>query len=259
MTLLAALAGGARSATAACPGDCNGDNRVSVAELTFGVRISLGEVALFECDSLDVTPDGELRIEELIMAVNAALLGCPSTPTATAAAPTPTGAAPTASVTATDTPATNATSTRTGTHTPTTSATPTVPMVSGLWREDPLIVGASTCPTPITEEFAADLASRPPCDQTVEALSDTTVAVEDCTSTRVEGTLDRDGTIRIAYPTTSDTTPDGCIVELTVSAVVVAAMSPTTATYTFDVSISGPGTCPEVDCTMDATGTWTRL
>jgi hypothetical protein len=35
-------------------------------------------------------------------------------------------------------------------------------------------------------------------------------------------------------------------------------MNPT-ATYTFDVSISGPGTCPEVDCTMDATGTWTRL
>jgi hypothetical protein len=248
LTAVAAIALVAGRAAAACPGDCNGDGMVSVAELILGVRISLGQSDLVACPAFDVTPDGELRIEELIAAVGAALSGCPATPTPTEPVPPPT---------ASDSPTATVTATATEPPTATPSVTPTVPAVSGRWREDPLIVGASTCPTAITEEFAADLASRPPCEQTVEALSDTTVAFEDCSGTTLEGTLERDGTIHIAYPTSSDTTPDGCTVELTVSAVIPAAMSPTSASYTFAVSLSG--SCPATDCTMGAEGAWTRL
>src|SRR5262245_26116469 len=81
-------------ARAACVGDCNGDGKVSVAELIIGVRISLGELPLSQCEAFDSTPDGMLHIEELVQAVNAALNGCPATPTpsaqGTAAAATPT-------------------------------------------------------------------------------------------------------------------------------------------------------------------------
>jgi hypothetical protein len=251
---LAVAVGGAR-AVAACAGDCDGDGAVGVAELVTGVRISLGENPLSQCAAFDVTPDGVLRIEELIAGVNAALQGCPATPTAMAtatasetagvASPTASETAGVASPTVTPTPA------ATGTATAPPSATPTVPLVAGSWVEAPLEVVASTCPTPLTEDFAADLASRPPCEQTVEALSDSTVAVEDCTTTRVEGTLDRDGTIRIAYPPTSSTTDD-CTIELAVSAVIPAATSPTTASYTFAVGFSEE--CALADCTIEARG-----
>lgn len=227
-------------AALACAGDCDGDGRVSVAELIEGVRIALGDAPLSECPAFDVTPDGELGIAELVLAVSAALGGCPATPT-----PPPTGtAAPTPSLTYTPPP----------TDTPT--ATPTVPMVSGRWREDPLAVTSSTCVPLITQEFAADLASRPACEQNVEALSDTAIALVDCTGTRVEGTLDRDGTIRVTYPETSDTTPDGCTVALTVSAAIPAATSPTAAAYSFAIAFSG--TCPLDDCVIEAQAAWTR-
>jgi hypothetical protein len=90
----------------------------------------------------------------------------------------------------------------------------------------------------------------------VETPGDLTVVLTDCTGTRVEGTLDPDGTIHVAYPTTTDTV-DGCTVALTASAVIPAATSPTTATYTFAVAFSG--TCAIDDCAIGARGTWTRL
>ncbi len=243
--LVVGVALGCTGAASACTGDCNGDGMVSVAELIEGVRIGLGEAPLSECPAFDVTADGMLRIEELVMGVGAALAGCPATPT------------PVPPDTATPSPSATATPTTTGTLLPTDTptATPTAPMVSGRWREDPLAVTASTCLPLITQEFAADLAARPPCEQTIEALSDTAIALVDCTGTRVEGTLDRDGTIRVTYPETRDTT-DGCTVALTASAVIPAALSPTTATYTFAVAFSG--NCPLDDCTIDAQGAWTR-
>jgi len=239
-----------KAAAAACVGDCSGDGKVSVAELIVGVRISLGEIPLSQCAAFDATPDGKLHIDELVLAVNAALKGCPATPT-----PSPVETEAVVSPTATAEP--NATATVTATDTPATepTATPTLPVVAGMWLEAPLTVVGSTCPTPITDEFAADLASRPPCDITVETLSETTVAVTDCTETRVEGPLERSGTIHITYPTSSNTS-DGCTVDLTASAVIPAAFSPTTAAYNFAVSFSG--TCTVDDCAIQAQGSWTR-
>jgi hypothetical protein len=229
----------------ACVGDCNGDGMVGVDELIEGVRISLGEASLSQCPAFDATPDGQLRIDELVLAVSAALDGCPATPTA---APADTA---TASPTSTDTPP--ATGTPTPADTPT--ATPTVPMVAGNWREDPLAVTSSSCESALTEQFAADLAARSACHQTVEALSELAIALHDCTGTRIDGTLDRDGTIHVTYPTTAQTV-DGCTVALTTSAAIPAAVSPTLATYTFDIAFSGA--CPVADCAIQAQGVWTR-
>lgn len=237
-------------AALACVGDCDDNGAVSVSELITGVRISLGGAPLSQCPAFDATPDGELRIAELVMAVGNTLAGCPPTPDPSG---TPT-VAPTLADTPTLTPTPVDTDTPGPSETPTT--TPTLPPVAGVWREDPLTVTGSTCPTVVTTSFADDLASRPPCEQTVELLSDTAVAVEDCTGTRVDGSLERDGTIRIAYPTTSDTV-GACTVELTAGAVIPAGVNPTTAAYTFSVAFSGEA-CPVEDCTIEAGGSWTR-
>lgn len=79
----------ASPATAQCPGDCDGNGRVSIAELLRGVNIALELQPLSNCPSFDVNSDGRVAINELVAAVNAALGGCPSvgtptnTPTAT--------------------------------------------------------------------------------------------------------------------------------------------------------------------------------
>jgi len=241
---------GHTGAALACAGDCNRNGAVSVAELITGVGIVLEDLPFSACPPLDTIPDGVIRIDELILAINAALSACPATPTAS---PT---SEPTATPTVSSTPAVTATATDTATPTESPTPTPTVPPVAGQWREEPLQVTTSTCPTELSEEFAADLASRPPCEQTVETPSELTVSLTDCTGTQVDGTLDRDGTIRVAYPTTTDTV-DGCTVALSASAVVPAATSPTTAAYTFAIAFSG--TCAIDDCVIEAQGTWTRL
>lgn len=72
-------------ATASCAGDCNGDGRVSIAELMRGVKIALRSQPLSSCPALDLNGDGRLTVEELLGAVKAARFGCPPKPT-----PTPT-------------------------------------------------------------------------------------------------------------------------------------------------------------------------
>ncbi len=70
---------------AQCPGDCNDDGSVSIAELVRGVDGSLGGAG---CAAFDRNDDGAIAINELILAVNAALEGCTAGPS-----PTPTLAA----------------------------------------------------------------------------------------------------------------------------------------------------------------------
>lgn len=236
----------------ACVGDCDGDGAVSVADLVTGVRISLGAAPLSDCPAFDATPDGEVRIAELVMAVNNTLAGCPPTPSPEASETAT--VAPTPADSPTLTPAPVDTDTPGPSETPTT--TPTLPPVAGVWREEPLAVSGSTCPTVVTTSFADDLASRPACEQTVELVGETGVSIVDCTATRVDGTLERDGTIRITYPTTSGTT-GACTVELAASAVIAARTSPTTAEYTFAIAFSGES-CQLADCTIQARASWTR-
>src|SRR5262245_58075629 len=64
-------------AAAVCQGDCNSDGQVGVNELIVAVNIALGGAAIDECTPVDANGDGEVAIAEIIGAVNAALNGCP--------------------------------------------------------------------------------------------------------------------------------------------------------------------------------------
>jgi len=70
----------------ACVGDCDGDGRVAIEELITGVNIALGNLDLSVCPAF--APDASIAI--LVRAVNNALDGCASAPTATPMAPTAT-------------------------------------------------------------------------------------------------------------------------------------------------------------------------
>lgn len=59
-----------------CYGDCNDGGSVSVDELVSGVSIVLGNAPLSSCPVFDSSGDGQVTVNELIQAVNAALVGC---------------------------------------------------------------------------------------------------------------------------------------------------------------------------------------
>jgi hypothetical protein len=59
-----------------CPGDCNQTNSVEVSELVFGVNIALGRQSLENCPLMDRDNSDTVTVNELILAVRAALEGC---------------------------------------------------------------------------------------------------------------------------------------------------------------------------------------
>jgi len=235
--LLFLLAAG--TASAQCPGDCNGDGEVRIEELVLGVRIALGE-PLALCPAFDATPDGVVRIDELVRAAGNALDGCPATPTVP---PSPSA-----------TPSASASATPTVSATP--SATPTIPPVAGAWREEPLAIAASTCLEIFNDFLADEFTARGACAQVVEQLGEDSVRVTDCSAQAVEGALARDGTIALAFPPATVTLEE-CALTLTVTSAIPAASSPTTAHYVFDLAFGG--SCDAIDdCVVEAEGVWTR-
>ncbi|MDX2170685.1 MAG: SCE4755 family polysaccharide monooxygenase-like protein [Deltaproteobacteria bacterium] len=67
-----------RRAAAGCAGDCDGDGRVTVAELIRAVGIALGSTAIDDCRAADANGDGQVTVEDLIADVEAALAACTS-------------------------------------------------------------------------------------------------------------------------------------------------------------------------------------
>ena len=65
--------------TGSCPGDCLGQNNVSISDLIVCVNIALGQAQVSSCPAADTNNDGMVTITDIIKAVNAALSGCPST------------------------------------------------------------------------------------------------------------------------------------------------------------------------------------
>lgn len=61
-----------------CPGDCNNDGAVTVAELVRAVSVALGSLPAADCPAADLNGDAMVAISELLQAVNAALAGCPN-------------------------------------------------------------------------------------------------------------------------------------------------------------------------------------
>ena len=132
LALMAAIAVSAEATT--CVGDCNDDFYVTIDELVVGVRIILGETPLSFCAVYDLDGSGDVTIDEVVRAVDAALFGCNTViPTST----------PTPSATSTETPGGPASATPTVTSTPTVSATPTLQICSA----DLLQVAPVTSPT----------------------------------------------------------------------------------------------------------------
>lgn len=109
-------------ALAQCAGDCDGNARVTIAELRTAIDIALGQQATNACGAADIDRNARVTIEELVAAVTSAQLSCGMTPSpmvtpSPSMSPTP-SLIP--SVTSTPTPP----STRTATPT-TTGRTPT--------------------------------------------------------------------------------------------------------------------------------------
>ena len=237
LLLLALLA--AAPASAQCPGDCNGDGVVRVEEMIVGVRIALGEDLIAACPAFDVSGEGEVGINELVLAVTSLLNGCPATPT------------PAASPTAPDTP----TASPTATDTAMPTATPTIPPVGGEWTEAALTIDDSTCPEPLTAAFAEELTARGACTQEVEITGEETVRVTDCSDQVVDGTLERDGTLRLTFPPTEGGV-EGCTLTLSTTSVIPAGSPPVLASYAFAIAFEE--NCGLDDCTIAASGAWTR-
>jgi hypothetical protein len=59
-----------------CRGDCNNNGIVAIDEIVRGMRVALGSASLDTCPSFDADEDGLISVDELITAVNNALLGC---------------------------------------------------------------------------------------------------------------------------------------------------------------------------------------
>jgi hypothetical protein len=54
---------------APCFADCDGDLRVTAADVVDGVDVALGFLTFGDCPALDVSPDGRVTVEELVRAV----------------------------------------------------------------------------------------------------------------------------------------------------------------------------------------------
>ncbi len=66
------------SSPRACTGDCDHSGDVNIAELVIGVDIVLGSAPASACPAVECLPGNGVDVSCLIMAVNAALNGCPS-------------------------------------------------------------------------------------------------------------------------------------------------------------------------------------
>jgi ELWxxDGT repeat protein len=62
--------------TGPCPGDCDGDRHVSVAEIVLGLNIALGRQPLDACSAFDSNVDGQIGVADLVAAVRANLENC---------------------------------------------------------------------------------------------------------------------------------------------------------------------------------------
>lgn len=75
---IAVVDGSVTVAAAACTGDCNGDQEVTIDEILRLVNVALETASLEVCPAGDENGDGQVTIDEILRAVNFALAGCPN-------------------------------------------------------------------------------------------------------------------------------------------------------------------------------------
>lgn len=61
---------------APCIGDCDGDGRVTIAEIILAIRAALGQASVDECAAVDADLDGAVSINDLIRAIDGVLINC---------------------------------------------------------------------------------------------------------------------------------------------------------------------------------------
>ena len=253
-------------ASAAVPGDCNGDNAVAVNELVLGVNIALGRLPLAVCPSFDTNGDGEVEINELVLGVNNALNGVASpsatpadsaTPTASATdSPAPTATASVAPLTPTATATASATAASTASATATNSATRAATPTASAPQPATATASASAASTAsATATGGATLAATPTATHT--ATSTLTAAA---TATRTATPTQTASASRTASATRSATATQTVTASRTASATRTATATRTstaTATQTRTPSSTRTAT-PTRTVTNTATVTPTR-
>ncbi len=144
------------SPTAACVGDCDANDEVTVDEVVTGVNIALGAIAIDVCERFDANGDNEVTVDEILRAVSAALDGCPEpgTPTPTTTTTTTSTPVDTPGITPTETPSPTVS-------TPSASATPT---------EEPSVAPTATS-TPSAMATATASSTPAPSDTPVPSAS----------------------------------------------------------------------------------------
>lgn len=61
-----------------CPGDCDGNGEVNVAEVLTSVSVALGEIEIAACFRADHDESEAIEVDEILRGVRAALEGCPA-------------------------------------------------------------------------------------------------------------------------------------------------------------------------------------
>ena len=246
LLLVLALAGAADAQP--CAGDCNRDGQTSIDEAVFGIGMLLRDLPLDECPDLDSDTDGSLGMSDLVRAVSDAAFGCGVVPSPTPT-PSPTH---TFTVTPTATRTPTATPSPTTTDTATPSPTPT-PRFGGTWLEDDPRIASSTCPSNVNQALLDELRTPSPCEHVVTVENGRFTGV-DCMGATATGNVDSSGLLTFTDRETQS--QSGCTVELRLDLAIDLSRSPTTATYLFDVDLSGR--CAFSDCTIRLETTWRR-
>lgn len=258
LSMLSAVA-----ASAVCPGDCNGDGVVDIAELVTLVDIGLNGGGVERCRAGDGNSDGLITIEELISAVAGALQGCPATPTPT----TPPSAVPTDTPTpaATDTPAPTATASRPPSATATAAASasvspttsPTVPTATETPTSSPTSAATATqtfTPTPTASETATATSTATSSASATASLSATPSATASSTPTTSGTPLPSGTPSSTATPTRTGTSTPSASPTRTASRTATSS-----ATATVPPTITRTRTLtPSATITPTRTATFTR-
>jgi cysteine-rich repeat protein len=69
-----------RPAAAQCAGDCNETSQIEVVDVVIGMNIALGNASLESCPSWDLNGDARVSIDELLFGVSELQNGCPPAP-----------------------------------------------------------------------------------------------------------------------------------------------------------------------------------
>ena len=77
LVVCAALVFGSAAAAETCAGDCNNDRVVAIDEIVLAVNAALGRSSISACPAVDLDSNLQVTINELVVAINHLLVGCP--------------------------------------------------------------------------------------------------------------------------------------------------------------------------------------